>query len=213
MKDTFSNLVKKLEEAKKALQEKKEVGVQRLQQLSDDLKKSFDEKTEALAQKRDLIKEAISKKLEFKKNKISILKTLFPPKLRHLLSAPLIYMMIIPALIMHIFLEVFHQICFRLYAIPRVKPRDHFVIDRHLLGYLNWLEKANCFYCSYFNGLMSYGREIAGRTERYWCPIKHARRIAAPHSEYEKFSEYLDAKNFRENWKKLRDFSDKKVKK
>lgn len=34
------------------------------------------------------------------------------------------------------------------------------------------MEKVNCVYCSYFNGLMSYLREIAGRTEQYWCPIR-----------------------------------------
>ncbi len=123
---------------------------------------------------------------------------------RQIISAPFIYGMIIPAIFFHICLEIYHQICFRLYKIKLSKPAEHFVFDRGRLSYLNWLEKLNCLYCSYFNGLMSYAREISGKTERYWCPIKHAQMIKDPHGEYGKFCDYLDGKEFRKNWKKLR---------
>jgi len=39
----------------------------------------------------------------------------------------------------------------------------------------------------YENGLAGYFREIAARTEQYWCPIKHARRIKAAHGRYPRF--------------------------
>jgi hypothetical protein len=43
--------------------------------------------------------------------------------------------------------------------------------DRRKLAYLNAIEKLNC---DYANGILTYAREIASRTEQFWCPIKHA---------------------------------------
>ncbi len=59
------------------------------------------------------------------------------------------------------------------------------------------LEKLNCAYCSYANGVIAYVREIAGRTEQYWCPIKHARRAIGAYSHYAQFHDYGDAGGFR----------------
>jgi hypothetical protein len=42
------------------------------------------------------------------------------------------------------------------------------IFDRTHLAYLNLVEKINCAYCSYGNGLAAYLREIAARTEQYW---------------------------------------------
>jgi len=36
--------------------------------------------------------------------------------------------------------------------------------------YLNIMEKVNCLYCGYLNGLTAYAQEIGGRREQYWCP-------------------------------------------
>lgn len=74
--------------------------------------------------------------------------------------------------------------------------RDRFVVDRVLLPYLNRIEQFNCWYCSYANGLMAYGREIIARTEQYWCPIKHARRLSGPHDRYEQFFDNGDAQRY-----------------
>ena len=79
------------------------------------------------------------------------------------------------------------------YGIHKVLRQDRFVFDRAQLGYLNLFERVNCAYCSYANGLISYVREIAGRTEQYWCPIKHARRMHDAHGRYHEFFEYGDA--------------------
>lgn len=121
------------------------------------------------------------------------------------LTAPVIYALIIPLVLLDLFVTVYQAICFPIYGIARVKRADHIVIDRHLLGYLNWLQKLNCVYCGYGNGLLSYAREIAGRTEQYWCPIKHARRVADPHGHYADFTDFGDAEGFREGLDPLRD--------
>lgn len=149
------------------------------------------------------------RRFAFRKNLIPKI-TVRRPNWRYLVSAPFIYAMIAPALIWNLFLEGYHQVCFRLYGIPRVDPRHYFLYDRQLMSLLTPWEKINCFYCSYVNNLIRYSAEIAGRTERYWCPIKYHRRIEKTHSQYPKFIDDAEKKNFRQNWSALRDFSDVK---
>ncbi len=117
--------------------------------------------------------------------------------LAYLLTAPVIYGLVIPIALLDLSVTIYQQICFRVYGIDRVKRGDYIVIDRHHLAYLNALEKLNCVYCGYGNGVIAYAREIAGRTERFWCPIKHASRVADPHPHFEKFLEYGDAEAYR----------------
>ncbi|NTV14403.1 MAG: hypothetical protein HGA96_10810 [Desulfobulbaceae bacterium] len=129
--------------------------------------------------------------------------------LLNILTIPFIWGCLIPALFLDLLVSVFHSVCFRIYKIPLVRRRDYIVIDRHALTYLNIIEKINCLYCGYFNGLISYVQEIAARTEQYWCPIKHARRQATLHSRYQKFLEYGDAEGFRQKLEEVRhDFLD-----
>jgi hypothetical protein len=115
----------------------------------------------------------------------------------NVISAPLIYAMIIPALVLDICLWIYQTICFPIYGIPPVKREEHIVLDRHFLKYLNVIERINCDYCSYFNGLASYATEIAARTEQYWCPIKHASGKAHRHSRYHLFFDYGDAEAYK----------------
>ena len=124
--------------------------------------------------------------------------------LGHLVTAPIIYGMIIPIVLLDLFLLLYQHTCFRAYGIPRVKRDDYIVIDRHRLNYLNGIEKLNCVYCSYGNGLIAYSREIFARTEQYWCPIKHARKSRGKHTRYYKFSEFGDAENYRDQLVQLR---------
>lgn len=208
MKKPFEELRKKLEETKKYLWEQKEVGTKALGERYENLKKEFEKSLKALDGRKDLIREAIRKRVFMRKFRLSIVKMLFPIQLKMLIAAPFIYMMFIPAVVMHLFLFVYQQTAFRLLGIPLVRVSDHILMDRLHLSYLNSIEKFNCIYCSYFNGLVSYCREIAGRTERYWCPIKYAKRVHEPHSHYEHFSEYLDAEGFRENWNSIRYFEE-----
>jgi len=203
-----NDLSKRLEQAQKSLRTNKEVGIKKLEQLGDDIMSAFDRAISSVDFKTNVFAELKAKRKQLKKWRLSWIKSFFPIKIKYLLSAPFIYGMIIPGIIFHIGLEIYHQICFRIYRIPRVKPSDYFVYDRRLLPYLNWFEKLNCIYCSYFNNLLRYATEIAGRTERFWCPIKYAHRMNKTHSQYNKFVDYLDAKTFREKWQELRDFSD-----
>ena len=130
-------------------------------------------------------------------------------RLLHILTAPLIYFCIFPALVMDLVVTVYQAVCFRVYGIPRVSRDDYIVIDRNQLQYLNAMEKMNCFYCGYFNGLITYVQEIAARTEQYWCPIKHARKMAILHSRYYKFIEYGDGEDYQRRFERLRrDFDD-----
>ncbi len=121
-----------------------------------------------------------------------------------ILSAPIIYSMIVPAALMDLGLWIYQTICFPIYGIPKVKRSDHIVLDRHYLKYLNLLERLNCDYCSYFNGLSSYAMEIAALTEQYWCPIKHASGKAQRHSRAHLFVDYGDADTYRTKLAELR---------
>jgi len=121
-----------------------------------------------------------------------------------MLTAPLIYAGIFPMLLLDGFLWLYQAICFPVYGIPKVKRSEFMVFDRQDLPYLNLIEKINCGYCSYGNGLAGYFREIAARTEQYWCPIKHARRILAAHERYPHFFEYGDGETYRLGLLRLR---------
>lgn len=119
-----------------------------------------------------------------------------PP--RHLITAPVIYSLIIPFVLVDLWVSLYQAICFRAYGIPRVRRADYIRIDRHHLAYLNSIQKVNCIYCGYVNGLIAYVREIAGRTEAYWCPIKHAARVRGRHQHYDGFMDYGDGETYAE---------------
>jgi hypothetical protein len=201
-------LLERLQKTQESLQKTKELGLKNLEDWGDEMRAAFDKAAGSLDFKINIWEELKTKRPQLKLWKLSWLKSFFPLNIKYILSMPFIYGMIIPGVIFHLCLEIYHQVCFRIYRIPRVKPGDYFIYDRQLLPYLNWFEKLNCVYCSYFNNLLRYATEIAGRTERFWCPIKYARRLNHPHSQYHNFVDYLDAKKFREKWEELRDFSD-----
>ncbi|MDR9394140.1 MAG: hypothetical protein RI571_07410, partial [Roseovarius sp.] len=84
------------------------------------------------------------------------------------ITAPVIYSMIVPFALLDLFVTVYQRVCFPVYGIERVRRADFIRVDRHHLAYLNALQKLNCVYCGYCNGLIGYVQEIAGRTEAYW---------------------------------------------
>ncbi|MEO1965703.1 hypothetical protein [Hyphomonas sp.] len=120
-------------------------------------------------------------------------------------TAPVIYSLIVVFVVLDLWVSLYQAICFRVYGIPQVKRRDYLVFDRKSLAYLNAMEKLNCAYCSYANGVIAYVREVAARTEQYWCPIKQARRVIGAHARYAGFSEYGDAEHYRERLRALRE--------
>ena len=138
-----------------------------------------------------------------------LLKQRIPSFLRHgsvanLLTTPVIYSLALPFVLLDVWVTAYQWVCFPIYGIDRVCRGQYFVIDRHRLAYLNAIEKANCVYCSYANGLLAYVREVAARTEQYWCPIRHARPIRAPHRHYQQFFDYGDAAGYRYGLPRMR---------
>jgi len=131
-------------------------------------------------------------------------KYLLESSLLNVLSAPIIYSGFIAFMMLDLFLCCYQAICFPIYRIPKVKRSEYLLFDREDLPYLNIIEKFNCFYCSYGNGLSAFAREITARTEQYWCPIKHARRIRAAHDRYPRFFEYGDAESYAKGLERLR---------
>jgi len=136
--------------------------------------------------------------------RVSTLRYLLDANLMSVLTAPVIYSMIAPLVFMDVCFTVYQHICFRAYGVPRVSRRDHLVIDRHKLAYLNIIEKVNCTYCGYGNGVIAYAREIVSRTEQYWCPIRHASRVHGAHERYPRFFAYGDAEAYQQGVKAIR---------
>jgi hypothetical protein len=115
---------------------------------------------------------------------------------QNLITGPVIYAMIIPLVILDVCVSFYQTACFPIYGIPKVKRANYIVFDRQHLDYLNWIEKFHCTYCAYGSGLIAYMCEIIARTEQYFCPIKHARKILGTHAHYAKFLDYGDAADY-----------------
>lgn len=146
---------------------------------------------------------------EGRKKIISSLQYLSQLPVLTIVTMPFIWMMIIPALLMDIMVTTYQWICFPIYKIPKVKRSDYVVIDRYNLFYLDKIERINCLYCEYFNGVIGYVREIAARTEQLWCPIKHSRPLQDTHSRYNRFFDFGDYLQYRKELEKRRaDFED-----
>ena len=117
------------------------------------------------------------------------------------ITAPVIYSLIIPFVVVDLWVSLYQAICFRVYGIPQVQRHRYMVFDRSGLAYLNLMEKLNCAYCSYVNGVIAYVREVGSRTEQYWCPIKQARRVIGAHARYAGFEEYGDGEHYHDRLK------------
>lgn len=136
--------------------------------------------------------------------KTGLFRFLLRTRLLVALTAPIIYFGWIPFLLMDLFVTLYKAICFPVYRIPKVRRSEYLLFDRADLPYLNIIEKFNCLYCSYGNGVAAYTREVAARTEQYWCPIKHARRVKAAHDRYPNFFDFGDAEAYQQGLNRLR---------
>jgi hypothetical protein len=115
---------------------------------------------------------------------------------QNLITGPVIYSMIVPLAILDLFVTVYQAFCFPIYRVEKVRRRDYIVLDRQQLEYLNFIEKFHCSYCAYASGLVAYAYEIVARTEQYFCPIKHARRVLGTHARYRRFLDYGAAEDY-----------------
>ena len=179
--------------------------IEQMRGLEEDVQAEFDQRREdfrfVVDEKRTQLSEQVA---DLRRSKVGLFQYVTGAPLTSWLVAPVIYSGFVPMLLLDAFLFVYQALCFPAYHITKAKRSDYVVLDRGDLPYLNVLEKFNCMYCGYANGLMGYAREVAARTEQFFCPIKHARRILAAHERYPGFFEYGDADSYRHGLERLR---------
>jgi hypothetical protein len=174
--------------------------------LEDDLRTALNE------QQTSIFFQIKGKRIEFeqsikethKRLKTNFFRWLVTYRPQNLITGPIIYSMIIPLLITDFFVTFYQWTCFPIYGIKKVRRSNYIVYDRQQLNYLNFIEKFHCTYCAYGNGMIAYVSEVIARTEQYFCPIKHARKILGTHSRYARFLEYGDAENYEEKLEEYR---------
>ncbi len=180
--------------------------VRRLVSLEDELERKLEAQRSRfqyhIEKERAVFEESVLR--QHRKIRIGILTFLRRSPLATLIVAPAVYGLIVPLVLMDLSVTVFLWICFPAWGMERVRRADYVIVDRHRLAYLNGIEKLNCAYCGYANGVIAYAREAASRSEQYWCPIKHALRVRSPHSRYRRFIDYGDAEGFRDQLDALR---------
>ncbi|CAN1526029.1 MAG: hypothetical protein K9J28_07435 [Sulfuritalea sp.] len=166
--------------------------------LEDDLRKALSE------QQSSVFFQIKGKRVEFEQSikqthrrlKRNFFRWLVTDRPQNLITGPIIYSMIIPLLVTDLFVSFYQMTCFPIYGIKKVRRDDYIIFDRQQLHYLNFIEKFHCTYCAYGSGMISYVSEIIARTEQYFCPIKHARKILGTHKRYAQFLEYGVAENY-----------------
>lgn len=124
----------------------------------------------------------------------------------HPFSFPFIWAPLPFLIILDIMIEIYHHICFPIYGLELVDRSQYIqIIDRAKLKYLRPHEKLGCMYCGYANGLFVYLKEIAGRTEKYWCGIMHETKPGLkidPHHIEHKFINFNDEEAFKNTYSK-----------
>lgn len=166
--------------------------------LEDDLRTALQE------QQTSMFFQIKGKRIEFEQSvkqahrqlKTGFFRWLVTNRPQNLITGPIIYGMIIPLLIIDLFVSFYQAACFPIYKIAKVRRADYIVLDRQQLEYLNFIEKFHCTYCAYGAGLIAYMCEIVARTEQYFCPIKHARKILGTHGRYASFLDYGEAADY-----------------
>lgn len=161
------------------------------------------------------------KRVEFEKDvraahaklRRGVLRWLVTDRPQNLVTGPIIYFMVIPMVLLDITVSAYQAFSFPIYKIARVKRADYIVFDRHQLGYLNFYERLHCEYCAYANGLLAYCTEVVARTEQYFCPIKHARKVLGAHARFREFLEYGDPEDYHGRLERIRRTMEKDMKK
>ncbi len=177
----------------------------RVQQLLEQITALEDELRTALSEQPSSIYFQIKgKRVEFEKSvreahsrmKTNFFRWLVIYRPLNLITGPIIYSMIVPLVIADIFISFYQFTCFPIYGIKRVQRSDYIIFDRQKLNYLNFIEKFHCTYCAYGSGMIAYISEIVARTEQYFCPIKHARKVLGTHARYARFLDFGEAEDY-----------------
>lgn len=104
--------------------------------------------------------------------------------------------MFIPLLFLDICISLYQSICFPVYKIAKVSRKDFIVFDRQELKYLDWISKFHCTYCAYGVGVVAFASAVIGKTEAYFCPIKHKSRDRAPATALPQYIEFAEPPGF-----------------
>lgn len=186
---------------------------ERVQEILDEIRVLEDELRVALsAQQSTLFFQINGKRVEFEQSikemhlklKKNFFHWLVTSRPQNLITGPIIYAMIVPLIITDVFITFYQLTCFPIYGIKKVRRANYILFDRQHLHYLNFIEKFHCTYCAYGTGMIAYISEIIARTEQYFCPIKHARKVLATHGRYAQFLEFGDAEDYASRLEKYR---------
>ncbi|MFP1632869.1 hypothetical protein ACLB6G_14135 [Zhengella sp. ZM62] len=171
---------------------------EKFEKLQDDLEKAIAEQRQAFNYRIERGRVVFEKEVLrlHRQMRTRLLSYVAGARLRVVLTAPFIYSVFVPLVLLDLFVTIYQAVCFPAYGLQKVRRGDYIVFDRYKLAYLNGLEKLNCWYCSYANGLLAYVREIAARTETRWCPIKHARPAKGVHPYHAGFADFGDAEAY-----------------
>lgn len=178
---------------------------ERIQQLLDQITALEDDLRIALSeQQSSMFFQIKGKRVEFEQSikethrrlKRNFFRWLVTDRPQNLITGPIIYALIIPLLVTDLFISFYQLTCFPIYGIKKVRRADYIIFDRQQLSYLNFIEKFHCTYCAYGSGMIAYISEIVARTEQYFCPIKHARKILGTHARYARFLDFGEAENY-----------------
>jgi hypothetical protein len=172
--------------------------LQQMTALEDDLRAAISE------QPSTMFFQIKGKRIEFEQSikethrrlKRNFFRWLITDRPQNLITGPIIYAMIIPLIITDLFITFYQATCFPIYGIKKVRRADYVIFDRQHLSYLNFIEKFHCTYCAYGTGMIAYISEIVARTEQYFCPIKHARKVLGTHARYINFLEFGEAEDY-----------------
>jgi len=178
---------------------------QRIQQLLGQIKALEDELHTAISeQQTTMFFQIKGKRVEFEQSikkahrrlRRNFFRWLITDRPQNLITGPIIYSMIIPLVVTDVFITFYQLTCFPIYGIKKVCRANYIIFDRQHLSYLNFIEKFHCTYCAYGTGMIAYISEIVARTEQYFCPIKHARKILGTHSRYARFLDFGAAESY-----------------
>ena len=154
--------------------------------------------------KRVVFEHAIKEAHRKLKPKMNLLIWFFTVRPKNFLTMPAIYGMLVPLALFDLCISLYQLVCFPIYGITRVRRANYILVDRQYLAYLNIIEKVDCIYCGYAVGMVAYANEILARTEQYFCPIKHARKMLGAHARYAHFLGYGEADDFHGKLEKFR---------
>lgn len=185
----------------------------RIRQILDQITTLEDELQKAVEEQQERLRYQIEgKRITFEhtireahlKARMGIFHWFLTVRPQNYLTAPIIYSMIVPMALFDLCISSYQLTCFPVYRVAKVRRASYIILDHQHLAYLNIIEKVDCIYCSYVVGLLGYAQEIAARTEQYFCPVKHARKMLNAHARYEHFLDYGEADNFHDKLEEFR---------